>query len=106
MRILIPFLIITFVFCLIAVFLTGLAVGIGFLLAVCIPALQLGHAIMVGAVVGPATLYFFRRVMNALTDMSESEDENGILGDRPVVVLPKDFIYHFPGRSKTRKNRK
>jgi len=106
MSILFSFLFIALAFCLIAAFLAALAVGIGFVLTACVPALQLGHAIIAGAIVAPATLYYFRRLLNAINDMSEGENEDGIPDDHPVVVLPKDFLYRFPGRSKTRKKRK
>ena len=60
MVVLLTLLVMVLAFCLIAGFLMALALGIGLLLKACVPTLQLGHAVIAGAVVGPATLYFLR----------------------------------------------
>ncbi len=104
MGILLLFLFMALAFFVIAAFLASLAVGIGFLLTAWVPTLQLGHAVIAGAVVAPATLYFFLRLINATNRMSDEDD--GISGDHPVLVLPKDFLHSLPGRSRSKRKRK
>jgi membrane protein implicated in regulation of membrane protease activity len=91
-------------FCLIAAFLCAVAVGIGFLLAACIPSLQLGHGIIAGAIVAVATLYFLRRLLKAAANYPD--DDEGIPDDHPVIVLPKDFLHRGPRKSKPKGKRK
>ena len=104
MVVLLTLLVMVLAFCLIAGFLMALALGIGLLLKACVPTLQLGHAVIAGAVVGPATLYFFRRLMNAINSMPD--DDDGIPDDHPVLVLPRDFLHRLPGRSKPKRKKK
>jgi len=94
------FLLMALTFCLIAAFLAALAVGIGFLLTVCVPTLQLGHAIIAGAVVAAAAVYFFRIFMKAVNN--HTDDDDTVPDTPPVVVLPRDFIPRRPRRPKPR----
>ncbi len=91
---------VTLAFCVIAAFLSAVAVGIGFLLMACVPALQLGHAIIAGSVVATASLYFFLRLVNAATNHPDDDE------DHAVLVLPKDFLHRRPRRSKPKRKRK
>jgi hypothetical protein len=102
MVVLLTLLVIALVFCLIAGFLGGLAVGIGFLLKACVPVLQLGHAIIAGCVIAVTTVYFCGRLISRVG----SEADDGTPDDHPVFVLPKDFFRHLPGGSKPRRKRK
>ncbi len=88
-------------FCVIAAFLSAVAVGIGFLLVACVPALQLGHAFIAGSIVATASLYFFLRLINAATNYPDDDE------DHPVLVIPKDFLHHRRSRrSKPKGKRK
>jgi len=91
-------------YCAIIVILSAVAVGIGFLLTMCVPSLQLGHAIVAGAVIASAALYFFRRLMSAATNYQD--DVDGIPEDHPVIVLPKEFLNRRQPRSKSKRKRK
>lgn len=91
-------------FCLIVGFLSAVAVGIGFLLAACIPGLELGHAIIAGSVIAAATLYIYRQMMNAVPDRKEDEEDVAI--DEPVVVLPKSFFRHGSWNPKSKGKKK
>ena len=91
-------------FCLIVLALGALGVGIGFLLKICIPSLQIGHAVVAGSIISVASVHFFRRLMHAISSQTEEGDE--IPDDHPVPVLPKDFRHHLPRRPRPRRKRK
>ena len=99
MRTVLTLLVIALAFCLIAAFLAVLAVGIGFLFTACVPALQLGHGIIAGAVVAAAALSFFCRALSAVS--SQTDDDDGIPEDHPVLVLPKHFLHGRPRRTRS-----
>jgi len=91
-------LVLALIFCVIAAFLSFVAVGIGFLLAMCVPGLQFGHGIITGSIIAAATLYFLRRVLLALAN--HSDDDEGIPKDHPVLVLPKHFLHRGSPRAR------
>ena len=98
------FLVFALTFCLIAGFVAGLGVGIGFLLKACISSLDLGHAIIAGCITAFAAVYFFRSFMHAV--QSHTDDEDGIPDDDPVVVLPKDLLDHLQRSARPRRRRR
>ena len=104
MRILLIFLVIAMTFCVIAALLSAVAVGIGFLLATCVPSLQLSHGIIAGAIVAASTLYFFFRLVNTIPNYSDSDE--GIPDDHSIFVMPKDFLHRSQKRSKSKGKRK
>jgi hypothetical protein len=77
-------------FCVIAALLTAVAVGIGFLLAALISGLELGHGIIAGAVVVAAALYFLIKLMSAVRDYRD--DDEDVLVDDSIVVLKKNLF--------------
>jgi hypothetical protein len=98
------FLVMGLIFCTIAAILSAVAVGIGFLLALCVPPLQLGHAIVAGSVVAAATMHFFIRLMNTATSPSihdEDIDEGDI-----ILIDPKRFLHRVPRSSKSKGKKK
>ncbi len=97
-------LVLTLAFCVIAAFLSTVAVGIGFLLSVCIPSLQLGHGIIAGAIITAAALYFLSQLISAVNDFQD--DEEGLTDEPPVLVLPNDFLQRSTRRSKPKGKKK
>lgn len=106
MRILLLLFALAFSFCLIAVFLSAFAVGIGFILAKCkcVSGLQQGDVIIAGSIIASATLYFFCRLLNAAANYKD--DDESIPDEHPVLVLPKDFLRRSPWSSKSKGKRK
>ena len=98
------FLIMALAFCVISLFLSAVAVGIGFLLAACVTGLQLGSGIIAGAVIGAASLFFIWRLFVAAAKYQD--DDNGLPDDHPGLVFPRDFLHRSLRRSKPREKKK
>jgi len=94
-------------FSLIACFMTGLGLGIGFLLKVFISNLETGHAIIAGSIIAFAATYFFTILLRALLGKPE-EDDNDAISDsrRPTVVFPRELGGHRSGPSKSKGKKK
>jgi hypothetical protein len=104
MRILLTLLVMAITFRVLAGLLSAVAVGLGFLLAACVPSLQLAHGIIAGAILATSTLYFFFRLVNAAPNYADSDE--GIPYNHSVFVLPKDFLHRSQKRSKSKGKRK
>lgn len=89
-------------------FLSAVAVGIGFLLAMCVASLQLGHGIITGAIVAIATLYFFLWFFNAGSNKFHDDDDDDDDDAEPhsVIVIPRDFVSNRSRRSKSKAKKK
>jgi len=94
------------VFFVVVAFLSALAVGIGLLLTMCVPSLQLGHGIISGAIVATAALSFFLWFFNAGSRKSIDDDDEDISEPQPVFVIPRDFSSARPHRAKSKKKKK
>lgn len=103
-RILLILLAMAITFCVIAALLSAAAVGIGFLLAACVPSLQLAHGIIAGAILASSTLYFFFRLVNAAPNYPDSDED--IPNDNSIFVMPKDFLHQSQKRSKSKGKKK
>jgi len=91
-------------FCLIAGALTVVGAGIGLLITSCASSIEPGHAFIAGCIIAAASTFFLLKLLRLFQrDMNDDED---IPDDHPVLVLPKDFINHIPGRSRSRKKQK
>jgi len=97
-------LILAVMFCLIAGFLTAVGFGIGFLITACTSSIEPGQAFIAGCIIATASTFFLLKLLRSVQrDMNDDED---IPDDHPVLVLPRDFISHLPGRSRSRKKQK
>ena len=97
MKTILLILVLAVMFCLVAGFLTAVGFGIGFLITSCTSSIEPGPAFIAGCITATASTFFLIKLLGAVQlDMNDDE----IPDDHPVLVLPKDFISHLPGRSR------
>ena len=86
--------------------LIGLGVGIGYLLWAILPGIELGMAIVAGAVFAVGLLDLFRRLMASMKKQQKDSEAEAALGDKPLVVMPRSLLERTPsGRTKRRRPR-
>jgi membrane protein implicated in regulation of membrane protease activity len=86
--------------------LIGLGVGIGYLLWAILPGIDLGMAIVAGAVFAVGLLDLFRRLVVSMKKQQEDSEAEAALGDEPLVVMPRSLLERTPsGRTKRKRPR-
>ena len=112
MKLLLLLLVMATTFCVMAALLSAAAVGIGFFLAAYVPGLQLAHGIIAGAVLASSTLYFFLRLVNAVFNYSNSDEDiypdsdEDIQDEHSILLMPKNFPHQSQKKSKSKRKKK
>ena len=91
------------VFCVVAVPVIGLGLALGYLLRAVIPGLDLGWAIVAGAVFATGIVDMTARFLLAIRERERTAGEEDLMADEPWLVVPRSF---FPLMGPKRDKRK
>lgn len=86
------------VFGVIAGFLATVAVGIGWLLTVCFPSIQLGYGVIAGAILVATACRIYGNFLNAFAPFPYSEADRS--EDGPILVFSNEIFSRPPRRTK------
>ncbi len=90
--------------CIIGAIVIGLGVGIGYGLSALIPGLDLGFALVAGAIFAIGVLDLFLRYLSALSRTKPTSSDDVVMDD-PLVVVPRSFFQPRPAGKKRKKSR-
>ena len=93
------------VFLLIGTIVISIGIGIGFILSKLIPDLEIGMAILSGAIFSIGIIDFFARLLSSLGDKDDNENEDIEFDDQPYIVFPQKLWKVPKTRKKQRKTR-
>ncbi len=93
------------IFCLVAVPVLGLGIGLGYALKAVIPGLDLGWAIVAGAVFAVGIIDMAARFLRATREMKRPDEEEDVTTDEPWIVFPRSFFPPAVSRRRGRKKR-
>jgi hypothetical protein len=94
------------IFCIVAVPVIGLGIGLGYALKALIPGLDLGWAIVAGAVFAVGIVDMTARFLLAVRKTRQDAEEEESAGDEPWIRIPRSFLYPEPPTPKRRTRRR
>jgi hypothetical protein len=91
------------VFCVVAIPVIGLGLALGYGLRAVIPGLDLGWAIVAGAVFATGIVDMAARLLLATREREPPSDEDDILADEPWIRIPRSFLLPEVPRKRRKK---